>query len=174
MIPCLLRLLAPHIDPPPTHQNPIFHSFFPTAFSNSIPLHPPHPRITKYFLNEHTINFPPFFQLVRPFSHFQPANHLQASKSSASHFSTSTTNSPHPQKSHHFPLKNSTDFATFFSSPLRTASQKHCSTTFSIKTSRLPPQQQPLIHSLISLPENRQSPPHNKCYPRPHQPKYLS
>ena len=60
MIPCLFRCMAPHIYPP-THQNPIFHSFFPTTFSNSIPLPPPHPRITKYCLNEHTINFPPFF-----------------------------------------------------------------------------------------------------------------
>ena len=170
MIPCLFRCMAPHIYPP-IHQNPIFHSFFPTTFSNSIPLLPPHPRITKYFLNEHTINFPPLFPTFQTScSHFQPANHLPPSVP----FFNEQTNSPRPQKSHHFPLKNSTDFATFFTSPLRTASQKHCSTTFSIKTSPLGPQQQALIHRLISPPENRQSPPHRKCYPHPHQPKYLS
>ena len=89
--------MAPHIYPP-IHQNPIFHSFFPTTFSNSIPLHPTHSRITKYFLNEHTINFPPLFPTFQTsFSHFQPANHLPPSVQIFSiPFFNEHTNSPRP------------------------------------------------------------------------------
>ena len=160
--------MAPHIGPP-QHQTPFFTHFSqllsPTAYHFFLRT-PESPNIFSM-----TINFPPLFPTFQTsFSHFQPANHLPPSVP----FFNEHTNSPRPQKSHHFPLKNSTDFATFFTSPLRTASQKHCSTTFSIKTSPLRPQQQALIHRLISPPENRQSPPHRKCYPHPHQPKYLS
>ena len=134
--------MAPHIDPP-IHQNPIFHSFFPTTFSNSIPLHPPHPRITKYFLNEHTINFPPVCPTIKTsFSHFQPASHLPPSVQIFSvPFFNEHTNSPRPKKSHHF-LSKTQQILPFFTNPLRTAPQLHCFTTFSIKTSPLAPQRQ--------------------------------
>ena len=146
--------MAPHIDPR-THQNSIFHSCFPTTFSNRIPLHPPHPRITKYCLNEQTINFPPLFTTFQTsFRIFnQPTTRPQASKSSASHLSTHSPTALTP--------KNRTIF------PSKTQPFENC--TPKALFHNLFHQNQP---SLISPPENRQSPPRRICYHPPHNPRY--
>ena len=111
--------MAPHIDPP-THQNPFFHSFFPSTFSNSIPLHPPHPRITNFISTSIPSIFHHFFQPFRPLFRIfnQPATWPPRVQIFSIPLLYEHTNSPRPPKSHRFPLKTSTDFATFFTSPL--------------------------------------------------------
>ena len=79
-----------------------------------------------------------------------------------------------PQNRTIFPSKTQQLLPPPSPNPLRTASQKHCSTTFSINTCPLSPQQQPLINSLISPPENRQSPSRRKCYHPPPKVKIQS
>ena len=89
------------------------------------------------------------------------------------HTRANSSQQPHQNRTIPPPCKNITkihNFATFFTNPLRTAAQKPCSTTFSINTSPLAPPSEPLIHSLISPYENRQSPPRRICYPPPRPP----
>ena len=159
-------LSAPHIDPH-THQNPIFHSFFRTTFSNSIPLHPPHPRITKYFLNAHTINFPPLFPTCQTsLSHFQPTSHLPPSVQIFTiQFSTSTPTSP--PKIAPFSLQTLNRFCHLLHQPLKNCAPKALFHDIFHQNQPTRPPAATIDPQPDLPPENRQCPPHRKCYPPP-------
>ena len=165
MIPCLFRRMALHID----SHTPISRLFFPNLLSPTADPSPT-PRITKYFLGEHTINcprlFPTFSDLILAFSTSQP---LAPKPLNLQHliFNAHQQHPNSPQPPNFFPLKNLIRFLHLLLQPFKNCAPEALCHNLFHESQPTCPQRQPLIHSLISPPQNRQSPPHRKCYPPP-------